>query len=93
MIPCAVKNPVVTTNGKAIVLPVQMLSGSYVEFSAMNDCELYGSKGQSLAKVEPAGSIPVLSPGENKIRFSCDAVVDAPAPRVKITVISHGGLL
>ncbi|UCF14533.1 MAG: hypothetical protein JSW59_14050 [Phycisphaerales bacterium] len=92
MIQCTVKNPVVTVNGKAIVLPVEMQSGSYLEFNAVNDCELYGSKGESLAKAVLEGSISVLSPGENQIRFSCDEV-DGPAPRVKVTVISHGELL
>jgi len=55
----------------------------------VNDCVLYGSKGEVLAKVVPEGSIPVLSTGENQIRFSCDAI-DGPAPRLKLTVISHG---
>jgi len=92
MKPCTAKNPVVTVNGKAIIFPVEMRSGSYLEFNAVNDCALYGSKGESLTKVVPEGSIPVLSPGENQIRFSCDAG-DGPAPRVKVTVISHGEAL
>ncbi|MEK6756584.1 MAG: hypothetical protein AABZ02_10585, partial [Bacteroidota bacterium] len=79
----------VTVNGKAIIFPVEMQSGSYLEFSAVNDCVLYGSKGEVLTNVVPDGSIPALSAGENQIRFSCDAV-DGPAPRLKLTVISHG---
>jgi hypothetical protein len=74
MISCTVKNPVVTVNGKAVIFPVEMRSGSYLEFTGVNDCELYGSKGESLAKVVPEGLIPVFSPGENQIRFSCDEV-------------------
>ncbi|MFH1717399.1 MAG: hypothetical protein ABIF19_08625 [Planctomycetota bacterium] len=89
MVACTVKNPVVTVNGKAIVLPVEMKSGSYIEFDAGNDCILYGSKGQMVTRVRPDGEVPVFSAGENEIRFSSDAV-DGPAPRVKLTVISHG---
>ncbi len=99
---CTVKNPVVAVNGKAITFPVEMQSGSYLEFNFPreigeaaisrgegSDCVLYGSKGEVLTKVVPDGSIPVLWAGENQIRFSCDAV-NGPAPRVKLTVISHG---
>ncbi|MHC4329501.1 MAG: hypothetical protein ACYSWW_15415 [Planctomycetota bacterium] len=89
MVACTVKNPVVTVNGKALTFPVEVQSGSYLEFNAVNDCVLYGSKGEVLAKVSPEGSITVLSAGENQVRFSCDAV-DGPVPRLKLTVISHG---
>ncbi|MHC4226991.1 MAG: hypothetical protein ACYSW0_06140 [Planctomycetota bacterium] len=89
MVACTVKNPVVTVNGKALTFPVEVQSGSYLEFNAVNDCVLYGSKGEVLAKVSPEGSITVLSAGENQVRFSCDAV-DGLVPRLKLTVISHG---
>jgi hypothetical protein len=89
LMPCIVKNPVVTINGKAIALPVEMQSGSYLEFDAGNNCILYGSKGEIITKVMPDGEVPGFFAGENQIRFSCDAVV-GPALRVKITLISHG---
>ncbi|MBW7988865.1 MAG: hypothetical protein FVQ84_02430 [Planctomycetes bacterium] len=89
MVACTVKNPVVTVNGRAILFPVEMQSGSYLQFNAGNDCVLYGSKGEVLRRVMPDGEVPMLSVGENHIRFSCDAG-DGPAPRLKLTVISHG---
>ena len=89
MMPCIVKNPVVSVNGKAIVLPAEMQSGSYLEFNAGNDCILYTSKGEMITKVRSDGAVPLFSAGENKIRFSSD-IVDGPAPRVKLTVILHG---
>jgi len=92
MAACMVKNPVVTVNDKAIVLPVEMQSGSYLEFNAGNDCILYGPKGEVVSRVTPDGEVPVLSAGENHTQFSCDAV-NGPAPRVKLTVISHGEAL
>ena len=89
MVACTLKNPAVTINGKTTVFPVEMESGSYMEFNASNDCILYGSKGEMITRLTPSNAAPVLSAGENQIRFSCDAV-DGPAPRVKLTLISHG---
>jgi len=89
MIACTMKNPTVTVNGKTIVFPVEMPSGGYLEFNTSTDCTLYGPKGETIAKVSPEGATPMLSAGENQIRFSCDAA-DGPAPRVKLTVTSHG---
>lgn len=89
MVACAVKNPALTINGKTLILPVEMRTGSYLEFGGSNNCVLYGSKGEVIAKVTLEGTIPDLSAGENQIRFSCDTV-DGPVPRVKLTIISHG---
>ena len=89
MVACTVKNPAVTINGKTIILPVEMRTGSYLEFKGINDCVLYGPKGEMITKVTLDGEIPALSAGENQIRFSCD-IKDGPAPRVKLTIISHG---
>ncbi len=92
MVACTVKNPTVTVNGKAMVLPVEMQSGNFLEFDGSSDCILYGSNGEMTAKIKLDGAVPVLLAGENAIRLSCD-VVDGPAPRMKLVVISHGGLL
>ncbi len=89
MIACTLKNPVVTVNGKSVTLPVEMQSGNYLEFNSADDCVLYGSKGEELAKITHEGAIPSLLSGDNQIRFSCDRT-DGPSPRLKLTVISYG---
>jgi hypothetical protein len=89
MVACTVKQPTIVVNGQVILLPVEMPSGSYLELSEDNHCVLYGSKGEVLTEVTPSGPIPVFSAGENQIRFSC-GTTDGPAPRVKLTLISHG---
>ena len=89
MVACTVKNPIIAVNGKPMILPVEMQSGSCLEFGGDNNCVLYGSKGEEVTKVRPDGETPMLLAGQNQIRFSCSAV-DGPAPRVKLTVISHG---
>ncbi|MCP4263277.1 MAG: hypothetical protein GY774_38075 [Planctomycetes bacterium] len=89
MVACKVKNPVVTINGREIVFSVEMQSGSYLQFNSSKDCILYGSKGEVLNRVTPEDKIPMLSVGENQVRFSCDTG-DGPVPRLKLTFISHG---
>lgn len=89
MVTCTVRNPAVTINGKTIVFPAEMPSGSYLELNTSSECVLYGSKGEVIASVSPNGPIPLLSPGANRIQFSCDAA-DGPAPRVRLTISSHG---
>lgn len=92
MVACTVKNPTLIINGEKLILPVQMRSGSFLEFKANNDCMLYGPKGEVITKVTLDGAIPALSAGDNHIRFSCDTV-DGPSPRIKLTIISHGDSL
>jgi len=87
MVACTVKNPAIAINGRKIILPVEMRSGSYLEFNEDNDCVLYGPKGEEIKKVILDGDVPMLLAGENQIRFSCDAVGE-PAPRIKLTIIS-----
>jgi len=89
MVACTVRNPAMTVNGKTVVFPTEMPSGSYLELNASGDCMLYGPKGEVIANVSPRGAIPLLSAGENQIQFSCDAV-EGPAPRAKLTVSSLG---
>jgi hypothetical protein len=89
MVACTVRNPAVTINGKTIIFPVDIPSGSYLELNTSSDCVLYGPKGEVIANVSPKGPIPTLSAGENQIRFSSDAAA-GPVPRVRLTVSSHG---
>ncbi|MCP4611242.1 MAG: hypothetical protein GY845_21235 [Planctomycetes bacterium] len=87
MIPCTIKNPTVIVNSKTIVFPVEINSGSYLEFYGNDNCILYGAKGETLMKVIPKKSVPLLLKGKNQIRFSCDQT-EGPAARVKVTAIS-----
>jgi hypothetical protein len=92
MLDCNIKNPTVIVNGKTIVFPIKISSGSYLEFYGNDNCTLYGLKGQTLMKVIPEGRMPLLLKGKNQIQFSCDQTI-GPAPRVKVTVISYGETL
>ena len=58
MVACTVRNPAVTINGRTIVFPVEMPSGSYLELSTSSDCVLYGPKGEVIILIE--GRAPIL---------------------------------
>jgi hypothetical protein len=91
MLPCTVKNPVLTVNGRTLSFPVEIASGGRLEFDG-DRCTLYGPKGETLAQTPVAGEVPLLLNGENQVRFSCDRV-DGPSPRMKVTIVSHGNPL
>ena len=90
MLSTVIKNPSITVEGKTIVFPVEMKSGSYMEFYSMSDCKLYGPKGEFIAEVTPRGENPLLVNGINNITFSCkDPEIDIN-PRAFVTVTSYG---
>ncbi len=89
MLPCTLRNPVLTINGKTISFPAEIQSGSRLEFDGGDGCTLYGPKGETLAQVVPSGPAPSLLKGDNQIQFSCDPA-PGPSPRVKVTIISYG---
>ena len=88
MVEGIIKNPEITINGKTIVFPVEMKSGSYLEFNSISDCKLYGPKGELLAEVTPGGEVPELGRGDNAVTFSCDEDSKLNI-RANVTVISY----
>ena len=86
------RNPSVTAGGKTIVFPVEMESGSYLEFKSLTDCKLFGPAGELLCDVSPQGDVPVLEPDDNRIKFACEPPAGLN-PRARISVISHGDVV
>ncbi len=84
------RQPVVTVGNKAVLFPVEIESGCYLEFNSMSDCKLYGPKGELISEVEPQGEVPFIEAGENQIKFTCGVSDDVNA-RANVTVISKGG--
>ncbi|MCC6142474.1 MAG: hypothetical protein IT368_01585 [Candidatus Hydrogenedentes bacterium] len=83
------KNPTVTVNGKSITFPVEMTSGSYLEYHGAADCRLYGPEGELLADVTPQGDVPVLTTGENALKWEVEAEGEV-APRARVVVMAEG---
>lgn len=82
-------NPSIKIGNQRIVFPVTLESGMYLEFKSINDCKLYGSKGEFIQEVQVQGTVPHLSSGENIISYSSD-LQRTIRPRVQLTVISEG---
>lgn len=88
MVDITIENPAITIDGKTILFPVKMSSGSYLEFYSMSDCKLYGPKGELLAEVQPKGDIPILLKGTNNVSFSCDDSSNINI-RANVTIITR----
>ena len=89
MVKTTLRNPSITIGGKKIVFPVEMTSGSYIEYYSPKDCKLYASNGQLITEVKPQGAVPSLAPGKNRVTFSSSSK-GAFAPRANVTVIGYG---
>jgi hypothetical protein len=89
MVKTTLKNPSIAIDGKKIVFPVEMTSGSYIEYFSPENCTLYGPNGAVISKVKPQGAAPVLVPGKNRVTFSCTGQAGF-TPRANVTVIGYG---
>ncbi|MFA6472272.1 MAG: hypothetical protein WCU00_09560, partial [Candidatus Latescibacterota bacterium] len=89
MVKTTLRNPSITIGGKKIVFPVEMTSGSYIEYFSPDDCKLYGPNGELISTVKPQGSAPVLVAGKNKVTFSCTGQAGY-TPRANVTIIGYG---
>ncbi|MCP4644871.1 MAG: hypothetical protein GY851_30795 [bacterium] len=87
------RNPSVTVGGQRITFPVNIATGSYLEFRGLNDCKVYGPKGELIAEVKPEGPVPALAPGGNELAFACDVAADDPRPRARVTVMATGAVI
>lgn len=82
-------NPAISLGNSTLTFPVELESGSYLEFLAPDDCKVYDARGECLGNVTPSGSVPVVANGENALEFGCDLRAGAAA-RAKLTVIMQG---
>jgi hypothetical protein len=89
----ALRNPSVIVGGQRITFPVEIASGQYLEFRGLDDCKLYGPKGELVAEVKPEGSVPALAEGANACVFACDTADGEPNPRARITVMMRGDVI
>jgi hypothetical protein len=86
------RNPEVLIGETRIQFPVAMESGTYLEFNSLQDCKLYGPKGDLLAEVKPQGAVPRLQAGENTVEFRAECT-QGLNPRARVVVITGGELL
>ena len=65
-------NPKLTIGDRTLLFPVEIESGSYLEFHAQDDCKLYGPQGELIREVVPQGAPPLVQPGPNQAAFHAD---------------------
>lgn len=83
------RNPSVTIEGKTVVFPVEIETGSYMELRPAGEARLYGPTGGLVGTVKQEGDIPALRPGANRVRFHAEGPEGASV-RARVTVISMG---
>ena len=89
LIQATLRNPTLTIKGRKIVFPLEMESGSYLEFFPSADARLYGPQGELICEIAPPGEMPALEPGDNQVEFTCQTRENL-RPRARVTVISQG---
>lgn len=82
------KNPVLTLNGQALALPLELESGDFAEIEPDGNCTHYNAKGEPLAVVRPA-VLPMLRAGDNALLFDCEKPQGVSA-RAEVTLNAFG---
>ena len=89
LVKAKIRNPRVTVGDRMLQFPVEMESGSYLEFQSPSDCNVFGPDGNLFQEVKVKEEVPELAAGMNSLRFDCDRAVEV-RPRVRITTITAG---
>ena len=89
MLPATLKNPALTVNGERIEFPVELPSGSWLEYDGGSDFAVFGSKGEPLGRHTLKGTPLLLRAGENRLEFLCPSST-GPSPRAKVALFSQG---
>jgi len=82
-------HPTIELDGKRLVFPVDLESGMYLELESADDCRLYDERGNLVERLTPQGDLPALSPGDNRLAFTCEGTKGFRS-RAEITVITCG---
>jgi len=89
MVPVRIFDPSISLNGQKITFRTEIESGMYLEFYSVDNCKLFGPKGEFLEDVKVSGTVPLLDKGENDLSFSCGCTREVN-PRIQVTVIAEG---
>ena len=85
-----IRNPSISISGKTVTFPVEMRSGQYLELRGPNDCLLYDIEGKVLRHVTPAGTIPDIAGGDNKVEVAAENPTPHTALRIAVTALLKG---
>jgi hypothetical protein len=92
LIKSVIRNPIVKVGDNSITFPIEIESGSYLEWESTQVCKVYGPKGELKAEKELQTKGPELRAGENMVTLQCEAG-EGIRPRANVTVSSYGPAL
>jgi hypothetical protein len=89
LVDAVIRRPALAVGGRRLVFPVDLVTGSYLEYQAPGKARVYGRQGELLCEVAPEGEELVLAAGQDRIEFACEAQ-EKTRPRVQVTLSSRG---
>ena len=89
LVKAKLRNPRLIVGGLTLSLPVEMESGSYLEFNSPEDCKVFGPDGGLLREMKITSEVPLLAADENRLGFNCEGAAGVN-PRVRFTVSTFG---
>ena len=89
LVETSLSGPRLSIDGKAVTLPVEVASGSYVEVEPDGDCRLYSAIGELREQSQLEGVMPLLNSGENALELTFKGPDDVP-PRARVMVMARG---
>ncbi len=86
-----ISNPCVTVNGRKVKLPVDLLSGEYLEVDAEGNGMLFSEDGTIMRRFKPVfdNKLPQLNAGANQIELEAKSTNEF-SPRAEVTLFTHG---
>lgn len=89
MLPATLRHPALTVNGERITFPVELPSGSWLEYDGGGDFAVFGSKGEPQGRHRLQGAPPRLRVGENRFEVVCPSA-PGPSSRAKVSIFTLG---
>jgi len=83
------RNPTISCGDLSVQFPVELPSGHYLEWFPPEPAKHFDARGKLLGTVQFEGEVPIVNPGENRIRFTCE-IADGGPRRAEVTLILEG---
>jgi hypothetical protein len=87
VVPNVIRNPALMVGGQEITFPVEISSGSYIEFTPPSEGKVFGPTGELVEELSPEGSI-TLANGTNEVSLATSK--GQLAPRCRVTLRTQG---
>jgi hypothetical protein len=89
LVDVVIRGPSLAIGDRRLVFPVELETGSYLEYEGSGTARVYGRQGELLGEVKPEGQELALKTGANQVEFACQAQ-EQVRPRIRVTLSSRG---